>query len=401
MSAIDDVPLAPLRILVVHNRYRSAQPSGENQVVDDEIALLADVGGHHVVRYERDSDDIEKFSWAARATVPLRVAWSPADSRRFRHLVEVERPDVVHVHNVFPLISPSVPVAAHLLGVPVVATLHNYRLVCAAGTLLRQDEACQACVPHGPASAVRYGCYRDSRAATLPLAGSIALHRATKTWPRSVSRFLVMSQFARELMARAGIPDSLITVKPHSVPVSASLRNGPGEGIVFVGRLTRHKGVDLLLDAWEPAMGQLTVIGAGEERAALERQAITLGVDVVFVGSLPRDAVLTHVLNARALVQPSRAYETFGLAAAEAMSLGVPAVVPRGGALAELVRDGEDGRVFTSGDAVSLRRALREVTDPALALDLGAAALASYRARFTPERNLFALEGIYRSLIAG
>jgi glycosyltransferase involved in cell wall biosynthesis len=401
VTAGDNGPDAPLRIVVVHNRYRSAQPSGENQVVDDEVALLVGAGGHQVIRYELDSDDIDRFSRAAKAAVPLRVAWSPSDAQRFRRLVEEYRPDVVHVHNVFPLISPSVPAVAHRLGIPVVATLHNYRLVCAAGTLLRSDEPCLDCVGRGPAPAVRHGCYRDSRLATLPLAGSIALHRAVGTWPRSVARFLVMSKFARDLMTRSGIPGSQIIVKPNSVPAPTTSRRGPGEGLVFVGRLSRHKGVDLLLDAWEPAMGRLIVVGDGEERDSLHRQASSLGVAVDFVGALPRDAVAGRVLGARALVQPSRAYETFGLAAAEAMALGVPAVVPDLGALAELVRDGVDGLTFASGDAMSLRRALRELSDPDAALRLGSAALAAYYERFTPELNLRALEGIYRSVIAG
>lgn len=400
MTSRPDALDAPLRILVVHNRYRSAQPSGENQVVDDEVALL-EAGGHVVVRYERDSDDIENFSRAARAAVPLRVAWSPTDSRRFRRVVEQQRPDILHVHNVFPLISPSVPAAAHRLGIPVVATLHNYRLVCAAGTLLRDDEPCQDCVTGGPGPAVVHGCYRDSRVATVPLAASIGLHRAVGTWPRSVSRFLVMSQFARDLMTRSGIPRSRIIVKPHSVPVPATTRTGPGDGLVYVGRLSRHKGVDLLLQAWEPTMGRLTVVGDGEDRELLERQATASGVAADFVGSLPREAVVERVRGARALVQPSRAYETFGLAAAEAMSLGVPAVVPDGGALAELVRDGVDGLTFASGDAASLRESLRAISDPDTAQRLGSAALTSYHERFTPERNLQALTRVYRSVIAG
>ncbi len=388
-----------LRILVVHNRYRSDQPSGENQVVDDEVALLS--SRHDVDLFERRSDDIATWSTARRATVPLRVVWSPAESRAIADEIERRRPDVVHVHNTFPLISPSVVARAHRLGVPVVATLHNYRLVCAAGTLLRDDAACLECVDHGPARAVRHGCYRGSPVATLPVAAGIAVHRAGGTWRSNVSRFVVMSDLARDLMQRTGIAESAIVVKPHSVPDPGLLRSGPGEGLVFVGRLSHHKGVDLLLDAWEPAMGRITVVGDGEERDALELRARDRGVDVRFLGALPRTEVARHVAAARALVLPSRAFETFGLVAAEAAAVGVPAVVPREGALAEVVVDQATGSLFRSGDVGDLRRALQELGDPETSIRLGGAARQRYLERYTPERNLEALDALYRRVVAG
>jgi Glycosyltransferase Family 4 len=172
-----------LRIVVVHNRYRSAQPSGENLVVEQEAELLR-AAGHEVVPYERASDDIVGFSLPRRTLVPGRVVWSPEDRGRLARLLEEVRPDVVHLHNTFPLISPSVIEACRTHGVPVVATLHNFRLMCANAQLLRDGWPCDLCVGHIPWRGVAYRCYRGSARATIPIALGIQVHRSRQTWTR-------------------------------------------------------------------------------------------------------------------------------------------------------------------------------------------------------------------------
>jgi len=192
-----------MHVLVVHNRYASAQPSGENKVVDQEVELLRGAG-HQVELFERRSDDIGSLSLPAKAALPLRVPWNPAVRRELAAKLRAERPDVVHVHNVFPLLSPAVLAACADAGVPAVATLHNYTQVCPPGTLQRDGRPCTACVGSTPLPAVRHGCYRNSRLATVPLAVSLSVNR--RRWWSGVERFFCISAAQREVLVGAGMP---------------------------------------------------------------------------------------------------------------------------------------------------------------------------------------------------
>lgn len=388
-----------MRILVVHNRYRSAQPSGEDVIVDREVAGLR-ASGHVVDTYVRESDEIASFGLAQKLALPGRVVWSPEDARRLSQLIEETAPQVVHVHNTFPLISPAAVGVARRHGVPVVATLHNFRLVCAAGTLVRDGTSCTTCVTRGPVAGLVHGCYRGSRVATLPVVAGTVAHRLRRTWTNEVDRLLVMTRFARDLLVRAGLPADRLVVKPHGVDEAPQRRTGAGEGLLCAGRLSSEKGFDILLRAWAPEVGPVTVIGDGPLRSELERSAETLGADVSFVGQLPHEEVRRRMAEARAVVVPSRAFETFGLSAVEAMSAGVPVVVPDHGALGEVVAGGRGGLSYRPGDHRDLRRALLAVKDPVAALELGASARALYEERYTMDRSLRALEATYEELVA-
>ncbi|NUU31985.1 glycosyltransferase family 4 protein [Arthrobacter sp. C9C5] len=368
-------------------------------VVDQERKLLEDAG-HEVGEYGRRSDDISAMSLARKAELPLRVTWSIQDQVAVKNELGRGQFDVIHLHNSFPLISPSILAAARQANVPVVATLHNYRLVCAAGTLLRDGKPCFKCLPGSPLPAITHACYRDSRLATAPLAFSIGMHRALQTWPRGVDRFIVMSKFAHGIMAQAGLPAERITIKPHFIPAPARVREGPGSYGLYLGRLSVEKGVSTLIKAWDPSLGTLMIAGDGPLRPELEKQAARLGTSVRFLGALERAAALELLLNARYLVNSSRAFETFGLTVMEAFAHGVPALVPRQGVFPELVRDGENGFTFESGNPESLRASLHKINDPKVSLRTGEKARHDYRALFTPARNLTALEEIYRAVIA-
>jgi len=386
-----------MRLLVVHNRYRTGQPSGEDVVVDRDLQVLA-AAGHEVQTYLRESDEIASWSTAARATLPGRVLWSPADARALGRMVADLRPDVVHVHNTFPVISPSVLGAVRRQGVPVVATLHNYRLFCASGLLLREGRPCTECIGRTPLPGLLHGCYRDSRVATAPLTASIALHGALGTWVRGVNRFVVMTEFARSMVTRAGLPAERVVVRPHGVSDAPQVREGVGEGFLFVGRLSREKGIDLLIDAWDNSLGRLYVIGEGDLATELRRRVHDRGLDVVFLGSMEHAEARRRMASARAVVVPSRAFETFGLAAVEAMAAGVPVVVAGHGALAELVERTGAGLTHRPNDAHDLRRALGQM-DGAMSHLLGARARDAYLAQYSMERAVGALEGIYRDVI--
>lgn len=389
-----------MRILLVHNRYRSDHPSGEDTVVQQERKLLEDAG-HEVVEYVRKSDDIAEMSAIRKAELPLRVTWSIGDQTAIGKELKRQRFDVLHVHNSFPLISPSILAAARHMAVPVVATLHNYRFVCAAGTLLRDGLPCLKCLGGTPLPSLVHACYRGSRLATAPLALSIATHSTLKTWQRGVDRFIVMSEFARDIMTRAGLPAERITRKPHFIPFPEGIREGAGSYGLYLGRLSEEKGVSTLIQAWDKRLGTLMIAGDGPLRPELEVQAAVHGDSVRFLGALSRPDALNLLLNARYLVTPSRAFETFGLSVVEAFAHGVPAVVPDQGVFPELVREDHNGFTFHSGDPQSLRSALQKAQIEVVSLRTGAAARQDYLSHFTPANNILALIGIYEDVIRG
>ncbi|MCI3899912.1 glycosyltransferase [Streptomyces spectabilis] len=394
-----------MHVLVVHNRYSSAQPSGENRVVDEEVALLR-AAGHQVDVFERRSDDIADRSLLGKAAVPLLVPWNPAVRSELAARLRASRPDVVHVHNVFPLLSPAVLAACADVGVPVVATLHNYTQVCPPGTLHRDGRQCTECVGSAMSlPAVRHGCYRNSRLATVPLAMSLAVNR--RRWWTGVERFFCISAAQRDVLVRSGMPAERLAVKHNFVPEPGTRRAGDGEHLLFLGRLAEAKGTRLLMTAWDEVAAAggvglpLVLAGAGP----LEREVTAWAAgrdDVRYVGLQDPEECRKAVARSVAVVAPSMAMETFGLVVAEAMAAGVPAVAAAHGAFVELVEDGVTGLLHRPGDPASLASHLRRIaTDPARNKEMGQAARRRYEQNFSPVVGLERLVEGYRTAIAG
>ena len=409
-----------MTILMVHNRYRVR--GGEDGVFETECRLLEEAG-HKVIRYEKTNRDIPDRG--GRLGLALRTVWNPRAYREIRAIVRAERPDVVHCHNTFPLVSPSVYWAAAREGVPVVQTLHNYRLACLDGYLFRDGHVCEDCLGRAPWRGVRRRCYRGSRAQSAVAAAMLLVHRLLGTYRRKVTRYIALTEFARDKFVAMGLPAGKIVVKPN-VFAAESPQTRPASdsfsiqhsafSIVYLGRLSPEKGVDVLLRALallqapdDPGAAEphrdpvptCEIIGDGPERVALESLARALGIadSVSFLGALPREDALHELAGASLLVLPSRCYETFGLVVLEAASQGVPAVVPADSAPASLVEDGATGRFFKAGDPVSLAAALRDLlADPAALRRMGGAARAAFEASDChPDRNLARLLEIYAS----
>lgn len=394
----------PLRVLVVHNRYRSGQPSGEDRVVDQEVAVLV-AGGHEVSRFERRSDDIERMSLPRRATVPLRVPRNGAVRAELAARLRGERPDVVHVHNTFPLLSASVVQACADAGVPVVATLHNYLQVCPRGTLYRDGHVCDECTGRLPVPAVRHGCYRDSRLATLPLAATSLVNRSL--WWTGVARFFCISTAQRQQLVQGGMPAERLQVKTNFVADPGVGRRGPGRHVLYVGRLTVEKGVPLLMAAWDRVAATggiglpLLIAGSGPLEDEVRRWGAGRD-DVVVLGLRSAEEVTGLMADAATVVAPSAWLEAFGLVVVEAMAIGVPAVAAAHGAFVELVEEGVTGLLHRPGDAASVADCLRRIVlDGERNAAMGAAARRRYEERFTPEVGVAALTGGYRAAIAG
>lgn len=328
-----------MKVLIAHNRYRSATPSGENAIVESEIALLR-AAGIDIVTMLEDSDSIsrrETLTLAAAATGPI---YSKRGVRRFGEIVRTHQPDVVHVHNVFPLISPAVVHSATKLGLPVVQTTHNYRHTCVKGIHYRDEHVCTDCLGHRfPSPAVQHGCYRGSRAQTIPMAISQALHQ--NTW-RQVSRYLALTPFMADFLIKAGIPADRITIRP-SWTSDPGPRTAPGTDVLFVGRLDEAKGIHLLFEAWALRSGlarprTLRIAGGGPLEGAV-RAASARDSSVVYLGSLDKAGVARALQACAFLVLPSLTFEGYPLVVAEAFSHGRPVLVAEGGSVASIIDD--------------------------------------------------------------
>lgn len=391
-----------MKILQVHNYYGSAAPSGENRVVDSETNLLR-IYGNEVELFARNSDDLRQQGLWGAVKGGASVAWNPWSASDIRTVVANFQPEMVHVHNTFPLISPSV---FYALGerVPRVLTLHNYRIFCSAGIPMRDDRVCTECLDRKTViPSLRFGCYRGNRFATLPIAAGIALHRFLGTWSTQVDAFIVLSEFQKEMLIQAGLPAEKVYVKPNfclndSVKIPWGERQ---EHAVFVGRLSNEKGIEDLIAAWALWGGQapeLLIIGDGTLRPNLERQAA--GLRIRFLGQLSPEQVKSQIAVAKLLILPSRCLETFGLVAIEAFSTATPAAVSNLGSLPSIVRHGENGLVFEPSDPVSLMQTVRNAWDsPKEMKRLSQGASDSFDDNYNESANYMALHGIYSAAI--
>jgi glycosyltransferase involved in cell wall biosynthesis len=392
-----------MKIVTVHNHYRSVAPSGENLVVEREGAALEALG-HEVIRFERSSDEIEGWSRVKKATLPAQIIWSGQAKRDLTALLTEHRPDVVHVHNTFPLLSPAVLHASRDEKVPVVATIHNKRLVCASGDFFRNGVPCHDCSHGSSLQAVVHGCYRGSRAATVPMVVATKAHK--RTWKTLVSAYLFVSASLRDSLAGLDFPGERVFVRHHLIPLMSRPAVSKEGMIFYAGRLDEAKGVRVLMASWDRyresaglAPLRLVIAGAGPLGTEVAEWASTRpSVDVVGLVDSGRCADLMS--RASAVVLPSLCEETFGLAAVEAMAQGVAPLAAGHGSFTEIITDGVDGALFRPGDVAELTSAIADVAaHPAQYQVYGEQARKTYEHRFDPESNLKQLLEIYRFAI--
>ncbi|MGW6277603.1 glycosyltransferase [Kribbella sp. NPDC055071] len=393
-----------MKILLVHNRYRSTAPSGENRVVDQESEALAALG-HDVRHFERQSDDIESWPAWQKATLPARVVWNPASRRDLAAVLAEDRPDVVHIHNTFPLLSPSVLYACRAAGVPAVITLHNYKLLCASGDFFRDGQVCHSCAGGNPAAGVIHRCYRGSALATSTTVLNTRGHR--RSWRNLVSAYIFISESQRRLMSAMDFDPDRTFVKNNLVPYDGP-HGGPHERqVAYVGRLDAAKGAPLLMKGWDAYRAiagdeglRLVVAGGGpmldEVTAwAAERPSVELR------GLMSKPEVFELIRSSRAVVLPSEWEETFGLVVVEAMAAGVPLVASGHGSFPDLITDGVDGALFEPGRPDALGKLLLDVdASPAKYEDLGRQARTTYETKHQPQQSIEQLLDIYRYAIA-
>jgi glycosyltransferase involved in cell wall biosynthesis len=398
-----------LKIISVHNRY--VQPGGEDQVFESEARLLKDYG-HKVRQVEEQTtypDGVVK-----KLGVAADCVWSRRWHREFRQILQSERPDVVHVHNFFPLISPSIYYACRRERVPVVQTLHNYRLLCSNAEFYRDGRVCEECLHHGLQRGIRYGCYQGSKLGTAALSLMLSVHRKARTWTGMVNCYVALTKFAREKMIEGGLPADRIRVKPNFVlpdpgPKWARAKDTISREkdgyVLFVGRLVQAKGVLSLLKAWEkmPAHVQLKIVGDGPCREQLE-SALKSGKysPVSYLGRLSRPDTLSTMKSARFLVFPSEWYEGFPVTIAEAFACGVPVICSRLGSMQEIVADERTGLHFEAGNPNDLAEKVQWAWAHPEKMDaMGCAARQEFETKYTAAKNIEMLEEIYDFAMGG
>ncbi|GAA1850826.1 glycosyltransferase family 4 protein [Asanoa iriomotensis] len=385
-----------MKVVVAHNRYREAQPSGENTIVDLEIAQLAEAGVE-VLPFLRSSDEIPDMSPAAKALLPVSPIYAPKAQHDLADLIRTHRPDVLHLHNPYPLISPWIVRTAHRFGLPVLQTVHNYRQVCASGLYFRDGGICHDCRGKAlPLPAVRHRCYRGSAAQSVLMATALTVHRPT--W-RSVDGYLALTDAIKDHLVAYGIPAERITVKPNAIPDP-----GPpaplGDGFLFFsGRLSEEKGVRLLLDAWQRhpdgANGPLRIAGDGDLRPLVESVAAVRG-DVVFLGRLDRAGIDAALRGTAVVLATPTWHDVLPTVVLEALAAGRPVL---GTALGGVPYEVGDAGWTVAADPGALADALPVArVEAAVKAPL---ARARYERTFHPDVVTKRLLDTYASLVQG
>ncbi len=385
-----------MKILSVHNSYQT--PGGEDQVFAQEADLLRG-HGHEVLLYQASNAQVKD---QAPLVLLGNTIWNRHAHHELRTLMQQEKPDIVHVHNTFPVISPAAYYAANEEGIPVVQTLHNYRPLCPAATLFRDGHVCEDCLgKRVPWRGVMHGCYRGSRLATASGVAMLATHNYKHTWNQSVAAYIALSDFARDKFIEGGFPAEKIFVKPNFVQSDPGPGDGQGNYAFFAGRLTPEKGISTLLQAWRTIGTGLRLQIAGDGPLAAEvEQACRKMKNVTWLKWLPRTEILQRMKRASVLILPSTWYEGFPMTLAEACAVGLPVIASKLGSMASIVDHQRTGLHFEAGSANSLVEALRWWDKhPAEAALMRTQARLEYETKYTADGNYAQLISIYDSVL--
>jgi glycosyltransferase involved in cell wall biosynthesis len=387
-----------MKVLMVHNRYQ--QHGGEDAVVDAEVRLLG-TNGVEVQRFDADNDSIHGIIAKIRVSSNQFVA-PCAINHRLTATLTGFHPDVIHVHNWFPTLSPSIFRQCHKAKIPVVHTLHNYRLLCVNPNLFRDGRICEDCIGSTfRASGVIHKCYRGSRMGSAVATAGMLAQWAAGTWHRSIDRFIALSEFARVKFVQGGLPEEKIVVKPNFVDPDPG--SGPGDGgyFLYVGRLSEEKGIRTLLDCWRNGtdLPTLRIVGTGPLQDEAKESAAAM-TNVEWLGSKSSTEVAELMGRAKATLCPSLCYEGMPRVVIESLAVGTPVVASRTGGYPEMIADGESGALFPIGDANALRSCIRGLESMNRFAEMRPKARRRFESEYTGARNIALVLGIYRTVIS-
>lgn len=386
-----------IRALLLHNYYQ--QSGGEDQVFACESNLLEDQG-HAIQRYIVHNNEVPQLTKLALGKATL---WNDKTYQELRNILKRECPDVVHIHNTFPLISPAAYYAAKAEGVAVVQTLHNYRLLCLNAIFFRDGHICEDCMGKAiPWPGVAHACYRDSHTASAVVAAMLTFHRLRNTWTEMVDIYVTLTHFSKHKFIEGGLPAEKIVIKPNFLASDPGLSEGYGNYALFVGRLSEEKGLSTLLAAWKKLKMTLPlkIVGDGPLASQVEEAARQMP-NVEWLGHKSPHEVHDLMGKATMLIFPSECYETFGRVAIEAFAKGTPVIAANIGAIAEVVEHGCTGLHFRPGDPDDLAAQVEwALTHPTELAQMRKRARAEFEANYTAERNYQLLMDIYERAIS-
>ncbi|MCD8345844.1 MAG: glycosyltransferase family 4 protein [Oscillospiraceae bacterium] len=380
------------KILLVHNYYQI--PGGEDTVVANEKKLLED-HGHEVILYTRNNSELKTMSKAKKLLLPLTTVFNPKTYREVKKIIKEQHIDIVHVHNTLNLVSPSVYYAAFSCKVPVVQTIHNFRLLCPGATFYRDGHICEDCVEHGLGCAVKHSCYRGSKLQTLMCVITTKIHRALGTYGKL--NYICLTEFNKQkLLQLKQIKPERVFVKPNFVEASGDIitfENRPDQ-FIYVGRLDELKGIKILFEAWMQ-MGErapkLIVCGTGPlENWRNSFMKDNLDVNIEMKGFVPNTEAKKLIANSKALILPTQWYEGFPMTILEAYSVGTLVIGSDIGNVGDLIEEGVTGYKFKSDSASSLVDVIQKCN-----FDICESVKKVYEDQYSSEENISQLEAIY------
>lgn len=393
-----------MKVLLVHNFYRSSSPSGEDAVVKSEAELLKK-NGIEAITYEKFNDDVATFS--DKLKMAFKTAWSGKTYKELKNLLAKEKPDLAHFHNIWYLISPSAYYACRDAGIPVVQTLHNFRMFCANGLFLRDSQVCEECIGKMPWRGVKYGCHRNSKLYSFPVALTDAIHGCANTFRDKVDAHIALTEFGKKKFIECGLLENRIFIKPNfqSEPLDPCYTHK--DYIIFIGRLSQEKGPSTLIDAaknsnYTALPLKVEIAGDGPLRKELEDKVKVERINrVEFAGRRNFSECMALLKNARFMVIPSICYENFPMTIIEAYACGKPVIASRLGAMAELVEDGKTGLLFEPGNPSDLAKKIKwMVENEDDCIEMGRNARKVFEAKYTAEKNFEILMKIYEKVLS-
>jgi len=396
-----------MKILFIHNFYQSSAPSGEDIVFKNEVELLKK-NGINVVTYEKYNDEIKEYGFFGNFTLPFKNIWSLETYRELKLLIKKEKPDIAHFHNVWYLISPSAYYACKEEGLAVVQTLHNFRIFCVNGLLLREGGICEECITSNKfksvKNSIKYGCYRNSRLYSLPVAFSEYFHWIKKTWTDKVDAYIALTEFSRNKFIEAGLPSDKIFVKPNFLANQPEANFSYQNYGCFLGRISNEKGLGLVMEALKFLRNfqfKTKIIGDGHLKNYLEEKVKKKEINgIEFLGKKEHSESIEILKKAKFLILPSICYEMFPMTLIEAFACGKAVIASNLGAMAELVEDAKTGLLFERGNPEDLARKIKWMIEhPDKCIEMGKNARAEFEAKYTAEKNFEILMKIYEKVI--
>lgn len=381
-----------MKILQLHNYYQ--QPGGEDVVFAAEKDMLS-AKVHDVYQYSKSNSEIDGYSFFQKLFLSLNLSHSYCGKSELSNLVIKKQFDILHVHNFFPLLSPSVFYTTTHSPTANVLTLHNFRLLCANAYLFREGHICEDCIGKSLYHSLKYKCYRNSRIATFALARMVEKHKKMQTWQKEIDAYICLTEFSRQKFVQGGWPADRLYIKPNFLEFDPGFQITSGEYFLFIGRLEQVKGAQLLPHVAGQVSQPINIIGQGPLAESLRNVR-----NLNYLGQSDRQSVIKKISGTTALVFPSILYETFGLSIIEAFACAKPVIASRLGAMAELIQDGVTGLLFEPGSAEDLAKKMNwAIEHPEEMKQMGLNARREYERKYTAETNYKILIEIYQAAI--